>query len=202
MMEVYQWFNTTESTSIATWMSAIFVAMTAGVAYHQLKAMNDQTARTTRPMMGASLVSGRYVYEPMRLAINNFGQSVARNVEFEFDPPLPEKNLAQLNERARKKRSNGTYIDIEYHTCPVSFLKKCLEGQEIGTWPPNYKVEFDYFVPQKNADLSESAEGISEKTKLIIRYQDDVGEKYVESFALNPHLLVGINYYSDGTRTD
>ncbi|WP_018022957.1 hypothetical protein [Corynebacterium doosanense] len=186
-------------------MTLLVAVVAALVAYGQLKAMREQTQSSIRPMMGALLKPGRYINEPIRVSINNFGQSIAYDVSLEFDPPLPEPNITKLNERGRLTRKGtkeGKEVTIHYRESPIALLNKFLLNQTVDTWPPYYEVGFDYWVARKDPDLGESAEGIPANTKLKINYRDRDNKWYSDDFALRPQLLAGINFHTDGTRTD
>lgn len=97
--------------------------------------------------MGASLKPGRYINEPIRVSISNFGNSIAYDVSLEFDPPLPKPDIDKINSFGRLTRKDPETkktITTQYRESPIELLNKFLLNQTVSTWPPNYEVGFDY----------------------------------------------------------
>lgn len=168
-------------------INAILASCTLGtlivavITFRQAKAFEKER---TRPMMQAHLRITEDYASHYELAISNVGQTIAHNVCFRFDPPLPELEVIELNERSERSYFNQNLLSI---------VRERLLCEPIRTWVPGYEITAMFWHPTGNGSAT-SVEGLPEKMTVEISYTDGHKKptKYVEVFELNAAILYGI----------
>lgn len=167
----------------------LFTAIiTAYLALQSMRQARDIEKRSNRPMMIAEIVPPSTEYEEVGLRISNVGRSVARNVQVEFDPPLPEPDLDRLNSESASL----------YNFTNIERLRMIFEDRIFETWTPGMEVTAAYWaVPnglEVNQALEESAEGVPAEQRVVIEFKDEGGENYTDTFTLDVHMILGLRF--------
>lgn len=153
-----------------------------------MRQARDIENRANRPMMVAEIVPPEGTKDEVGLRVTNAGKSVARNVLVEFDPPLPEPDLNRLNQQG----------DATYYATNIEQLNNIFEGRKFLTWTPGMEVTAPYWAPPKtlglDSGLSESAEGVPAVQKVVVKFQDERGIHYQDTFALDVHTVLGLRF--------
>lgn len=140
--------------------------------------------RAYRPMMVAEYVKLDGVPGIMSIVIKNLGNTLAKNVHFEFDPPIPN---VDIEEEIRKKKENKEYLH------PYTFfIHRVLVKNKYETWIPGQKLSC-IFWKAKEGDFEylESVHGIPQKQKVTIKYEDEKGKNYSDDYVLSPIFISG-----------
>lgn len=140
--------------------------------------------RAYRPMMVAEYVKLDGVPGIINIVIKNLGNTVAKNVHFKFDPPIPN---VDIEEEIRKKKENKEYVP------PYTFLiHRVLVKKKYETWIPGQKLSC-IFWKAKEGDFEylESSHGIPQNQKVTIKYEDEKGKNYSDNYVLSPILISG-----------
>lgn len=148
-----------------TWTAfgSIATVAAAVVAIWTLVALKQDSADRTRPVILAELKPA-VLTRNSELLISNVGQSVARNVKIEFDPPLPDPADGDDEERV------GVL---------TPFLQRRY-SRTIPTWAPGMTLDNYYQGAGKNAD-----EPVPDDFAVIARYEDAHGRQYEDRYVMS-----------------
>jgi len=104
------------------------------------------------------------------LVIKNAGQSVARDVEVSFRPPLPDYETT----------------DDGQPGVVAPFLRRRY-GTPIAMIAPGHTLKnvYSYIA----AGIDDNVEPVPDQVTILVRYNDDHGRVYKDSFPLNRKLL-------------
>lgn len=162
--------------------------VTAVLALKSMQQARDIERRANRPMMIAEIIPPDRVDGEVSFRVANMGRSVAKNVTLEFDPPLPEPDLERLNEQ-----SSSTYNFTNIARLNVIFVDRTFL-----TWTPGMEVTAMYWAVPKDFDpmssVGDSAEGVPPEQGVILRFDDEAGESYVDKFTLDVHTVLGVTF--------
>lgn len=188
----WSWW-TAERLSAAAKVGLLTTAVvTAFLALQTIKQTQKIEMRANRPMMTAEIVPPAGTYGDVGLRIVNRGRTVAHNVQVLFEPPLPDPDLARLNENAR----------AHFFRTRVEAVRAIFSDVTYPTWPPGMEVTVRYWVPPKDFDpfnkLGISAEGIPPQQAVRIRYEGEGSRsvRYVEDFVLDIRAVIGAEFRS------
>lgn len=176
---------TAERTGVLISFLALFVgAISSLVALLNFKQIKDSQIESARPIMQATLLPPNTPEDDLSIEITNVGRTEARNIKFEFIPPLPDSvSLDKLNS---KSPSNKYYSMV-----PLMLLKRGLLEKEHKSWVPGFKASFPYWTIAKDAKFEVSGEGVMANTILKIYYEGYKGRKYDGDFVLDPSIYRG-----------
>lgn len=185
------WWTTDRTQVLLNLGLLILASISAFLALRSLRLSRQIEINANRPMMTARVVSPEFHYDVIRFEVANLGKSVAKNVRVKFDPPLPEPNL----ERARK---NCKSIHNP-HVPPLARVHALFRDQVFSTWVPGTIASVAYWLPPKDkltkeGELPRSAEGVPANQDVIITFEDELGNKYSESFELNVRPVIGLDF--------
>lgn len=110
------------------------------------------------------------------LVIENVGPSIARNVEVEFEPPLP---------------THETTPDGQDSLLPFVVNRY---AKTILAWPPGQQMRNTFYIlsdERDDEDRPMNVDNISRDTCVLFKYEDDAGELYSDRFSLDPTLYEG-----------
>lgn len=162
--------------------------ITACLALQSMRQARDIEQRANRPMMVAEVIAPGEELEEVGLRVKNVGKTVARNVQVSFDPPLPEPNLEKLNSRSAS----------EYYATNMEALHAIFDGRTFLTWTPGMEVEAKYWAAPENFNpwlpLPDSAEGVPPEQKVVICFEDEVGNHFQDHYVLDVHTVLGLRF--------
>lgn len=168
---------------------ATVIAASAGVAaavaaIRTLNAAKQDSRNRSRPMVGALLERDPHPSaRTSDLAIRNYGQAVAYNVEVSFDPPL-------VDDETRSKKPSLVVFLLNRYRAPIANLMPGVELRNI--W--YLGVPGDDHVTVTN-DLP-----IPDVVKISIRYSDHPnfwaqdGNRYIDTFVIDTTVLRAETY--------
>lgn len=163
--------------------------LAAKSAEHQaasVELQRESVERTNRPMMTARYLPPQDEVSFLDIEIDNAGRSIAHDVQVKFDPPLPQPNLEKLNKNCK---------DGCYYVPLVELTRRAFEGRVFQTWVPGQKITAPLWIDHKDYTFGDpaglSAEGVPASQLVHISYKDETGEKYQDSFALDPGIWAG-----------
>lgn len=164
--------------------------VSATAAFRSISQAREIERERTRPMMQAHLRIPDRQEKRLEIVISNVGQTIARNVKFEFDPPLPDLTLEEINARFPNNRGPNNRV---FKTNPLKHLKYRFIRDPIEVWVPGFEITGGYWTVSGDNDRSTSAEGIPSKSKITITYTDNSPKekKYKDQFELNAEILFG-----------
>lgn len=171
----------------------ITAIVTAFLALKSLRQSRQIEINANRPMMMAEILPPENHKSDLYFQIANYGKSVAKNVEITFDPPLPTPDVDKLNK--------NTPPSTLYNQSLLERVNNMFKDKIYRTWVPGFKVSVSYwspstdFCPSKN--LCESAEGVPIDQKVIINFDDELGNSYSDEFELNVRLVIGCDFKSN-----
>ncbi|WP_078321960.1 hypothetical protein [Mycobacteroides chelonae] len=159
-----------------TWtaLAALATVAAAVVAIGTLIALRQDSTDRTRPVMVAELKPAALT-QNSELLVRNTGQSVARNVVVEFDPPLPDDGLLTPFLRRRYSKpiptfAPGMVMDNYYQghddsepvpdECTITFRYRDSHGR---TYTDSYPLTMAAVRDQSGAYPSSRYEGAMEK---------------------------------------
>lgn len=104
------------------------------------------------------------------LVVENAGQSVARSVEVSFEPPLPDYETTD-----------------DGQTGVVAPFLRRRYGTPIAMIAPGHRLKnvYSYIT----AGVNDSVEPVPDQVTILVRYSDDHGRSYEDSFPLDRELL-------------
>lgn len=152
-------------------ISALAAIVTAGIAGWSLVGSRKDSRDRTRPLVVASLRKGPTMSHGVSyLVVENAGQSVARNVEVSFDPPLP----------AYETTNDGQPAVV------APFLRKRY-GSPITMIAPGQRLKnvYSYIAMGVNGNV----EPVPDQVTILVRYIDDHRRRYEDSFPLDREVL-------------
>lgn len=163
---------------VTSWTAfgAIATVATAVVAIWTLLALRQDSADRTRPVMVAELRHA-VLTANSELRVSNVGQSVARNVTVEFDPPLPvlpEEEQAGILEPFLQRRYSRV----------------------IPTFPPGFVMDNYY------QDQTEDSEPVPGEFTVRIAYFDVSGRRYIDEYVLSMESVRDQSGAYPGSRGD
>lgn len=174
--------------------------LAATSADHQAKSVElqrESVERTNRPMMTVRYLPPKSPMGGLSLEVSNVGKSVAYQVEAKFDPPLPEPDVEALNKNSDPGQT------FNYST--VEIAKTVFVSRTFQTWVPGQKVTAPFWDFHQDYEVGEreavSAEGIPANQLVHIYYKDEKGERYADTFELDPGIWAGTMFHeTDGQR--
>lgn len=177
-MELIQNINT--AINLVLTIFTLGTLITAICTFRQAKAFEKER---TRPIMQAHLRIAEDFDSYLNLIISNVGQTIAHNVSFEFDPPLPETSLEELN-----KTSNSS----TFYENPLDIVRARFLSDPILTWVPGYETTAMFWTSRGDGS-NISAEGLPDRIKIKVNYTDGQLKPttYSDVFELNAALLFG-----------
>lgn len=152
-----------EPTTTWTALGAIATATAAVVAIWTLIALKQDSADRTRPVIVAELRAA-VLTRNCELIIRNAGQSVARDVSVEFDPPLPVLEGKEAMDKVTP------YLQRRY-------------SRTIPSFAPGQVMDNIY---QEAAD---STEPVPDNFTVTIRYKDMHSRNFTDSYVLSVDTL-------------
>lgn len=155
-----------EPTTTWTAFGSIATVSAAVVAIFTLISLKQDSADRTRPMLIAEL-KHTVLTRDAELLVRNVGQSVARNVKVDFDPPLPDPADGDAEERV------GVL---------TPFLQRRY-SRVIPTFPPGMVMDNFY------QDAEDNDEPVPDDFTVTIAYTDSHGRKYTDSYDLTMGTL-------------
>lgn len=183
-----KWWTTERGLLLVAVISAIIALWT----YRQNSVIERNA---NRPMMCAEYVRPAGPHDHLRIKVSNKGKSVAKNVSFTFDPPLPTPKPEDV------RKNMGRHAT----TLPIDLVKAVFCRRSFETWVPGYEAEALLWIQNERIDLLaddlESAEGVPAQQGLVISFEDDRGRRYTERFVLDVKTVLGFTFResSDGT---
>ncbi|QRY48137.1 hypothetical protein JVX93_15925 [Mycolicibacterium boenickei] len=156
------------ATPATTWTAfgSIATVSAAVVAILTLLSLKQDSADRTRPMIVAELKHA-VLTRNSELLVRNVGQSVARNVKVDFDPPLPCP-------------ADGDGEDQVGLLTP--FLQRRY-SRVIPTFPPGMVMD-NYYQDSAGED-----EPVPDDFTVTISYSDTHGRKYTDSYELTTSTI-------------
>lgn len=151
-----------DPTTTWTALASIATVTAAVVAIWTLIALKQDSADRTRPVIVAELKAA-VLTKNAELHISNMGQSVARSVRVEFDPPLPTpqgENPGVLTPFLQRRYS-----------------------RVIPTFAPGMLMDNYY------QDAEDKEEPVPDDFTVTIRYSDTRGREYIDSYDLTMNTL-------------
>lgn len=151
-----------DPTTTWTALASIATVAAAVVAIWTLIALKQDSADRTRPVIVAELKAAVLTTDA-ELHISNMGQSVARNVRVEFDPPLPtpaDENAGVLTPFLQRRYS-----------------------RTIPTFAPGMVMDNYY------QDAEENKEPVPDDFTVTVGYSDTHGREYFDSYDLTINTL-------------
>ncbi|WP_166905936.1 hypothetical protein [Mycobacterium sp. DL440] len=163
-----------------TWTAfgSIATVSAAVVAIFTLVSLKQDSADRTRPVLIAELKHA-VLTQNSELLIRNVGQSVARNVKVDFDPPLPDPADGGGEERVGVLTP---YLQRRY-------------SRVIPTFPPG--MAMDNYYQGANDD-----EPVPDDFTVTISYVDAHGRKYTDAYELTMGTLRDQSGSYPGNRDD
>jgi hypothetical protein len=152
-------------------ISALAAIATAGIAGWSLTGSRKDSRDRTRPLVVASLRNGPTMSVGVSyLVVENAGQSVARNVEVSFDPPLPDYETTDDGQPGVV----APFLRRRYGT-PIALIAP---GQRL-------KNIYSYTAFGVNGNV----EPVPDQVTILVKDVDDRGQGYKDSFPLDLELL-------------
>lgn len=173
----------------------------------------------SRPRMNAYLEAPSHPAGYLRLIVENVGMSPACDVQVSFDPELPEPDLDRLNANTSEIITfQKSTVEMIHQKYAGKTFKTWSPNQSTGVifWATKFKKyplrEIGESKMFKNEDgspaqalivrngtdgpmiLDESAEGIRADTEVVISYSDGKGNKWRDTFSLNPEIWVSTTF--------
>lgn len=163
--------NAQEWAAIFAGLSTLAAIITAIIAAWSLAGSRRDSEDRTRPLVIATLKPGPTMSHGVNyLTIENAGQSVARGVAVAFDPPLPDYEFTEDGQKAVVapflRRRYGSKIEM---LAPGQSLRNVYSYHSVGT-DGNVEPVPDEFI-------------------VTVRYTDDHGKPFEDSFLLDVGLL-------------
>lgn len=152
-----------EPTTTWTALGSIATATAAVVAIWTLIALKQDSADRTRPVIVAELKPA-VLTRNAELIIRNAGQSVARDVNVAFDPPLP------VLEGAEAEGTTTPFLQRRY-------------SRTIPTLAPGMVLDNFY------QDATDATEPVPDDFSVTIRYTDMHGRQYADTYELSLDAL-------------
>ena len=148
-------------------VTAFATIAAALVAIFTLRALRSDSSDRTRPLMTAELRPVPLLRGRSELVISNGGASVAKNVQVDFDPPLPDLN----GPGAAGKMT--------------PFLRRRY-SKPITTWTPGMRFSNVYFagVPGDNGTFMNN-EPLPDEFTVTIQYEDAHRRHYSDRYDLS-----------------
>ena len=210
--------------AVATVSAVIFAAWQVKLASYSHKHNQRAQKESLRPYMVAQILPPRHAGDFGRIEVTNYGKTAARNVTVTFDPELPRLPLHEINKNSQHSHLSQPTTDLidRVFSKPFSTLAP---GQEVESPYWISRKKYNGYVAAKRVDLPPgeeaankqreakereefekknaglSADGFSEDTKAVIRYQDDEGNQYEDQFGLNPAILQGYTFIKPNNTT-
>ena len=155
------------SNAATTWTAfgSIATVAAAVVAIWTLIALKQDSADRTRPVMVAKLRAAVLTHDA-EFVVTNVGQSVARNVKVDFDPPIP------VLEGAAAVGLGTPYLQRRY-------------SRVIPTFPPGLVLYNSY------QDAKDNDEPTPDDFTVTINYSDTQGRTYTDGYDLTIDVLKG-----------
>jgi hypothetical protein len=140
--------------AIGTWFTAFIYIALFVYAIRQVSEASRLRRAQTRPFMVVAIEPGWMIF----LSVENIGSTVARQVTFEFEPPL----VSTLDE-------------------PWPFKESILLNEGIESVPPRrrHRIIFDSAISRMNS------ESLPKRHLAVVRYSDDEGHEYVDRYTLD-----------------
>lgn len=152
-------------------ISTLAAIATAGIAGWSLVGSRKDSRDRTRPLIVASLRKGPTMSQGVSyLVVENAGQSVARNIEVRFDPALPDYTTTDDGQPGIV----APFLRRRYQT-PIAMIAP---GQRL-------KNVYAYVAAGANGNV----EPVPDQVTVSVRYFDDRGRIYEDSFPLDSELL-------------
>lgn len=158
--------NTADPSTTWTALGSIATVAAAVVAIWTLIALKQDSADRTRPMIVAELKHA-VLTQDAELLVRNVGQSVARNVKVDFDPPLPDP-------------ADG---DAEARVGVLTPFLQRRYSRVIPTFPPGMVMDNYY------QDAQDNDEPTPDDFIVTITYFDSHGRRYTDSYDLTISTL-------------
>lgn len=159
------------ATAASLGVIAAGVAATSGV--RTLRQNRLASKATSRPMVAAELRRVEHAKAYQALVVQNFGPSIARNVQVSFDPEIPDP--------ADAAQSIIPYLKRQY-------------ASPIAVMTPGTQLENLYYTGRNGTFVD--AEPTPEKVTVSVSYENDAGDTYGDRFPLDVQLL--LNHTSVG----
>jgi hypothetical protein len=168
--------NTVAVISMAAAVVAAIAAIgTGAIAARTLQQQRNDSIERSRPMVAAEL---RAAPEPSRiqmLVIKNYGQTIARDVEVDFNPPIPDDPRARVLSFMKQR-----YVD------PIPVLTP---GMELdGVW---------YMLTSGAGNQLVSAEPTPNPCTVTVAYKSSDGTQYSDAFPLDITILAKRTWASE-----
>lgn len=178
------WWTAERTGVLISFLALIVGAVSSLVALLNFKQIKDSQIESARPIMQATLLPPNAPEDDLSIEITNVGRTEARNIKFEFIPPLPDSiSLDKLNSKSPSSK--------HYSMVPLRLLKRGLLEKEHKSWVPGFKASFPYWTIAKDTKFEVSGEGVLANTVLKIYYEGYKKRKYDDDFVLDPSIYRG-----------
>ncbi len=161
------WWNAERANAALNGVLVLTAIVTAFIALRQLRQQAGDSQARSRPVVAADLVPTPYT-KSIALVIKNFGPSLARDVNVEFDPALP----------VAETTSDG-------QTAIVPFLLRRY-AQPIPVLPPGRELSNVYYY---SSLAKKNVEEVPEQLTVTVSYADDQGRRYHDSYPLDVTVI-------------
>lgn len=184
LISFFHWWTTSRTEALISFVALIVATISVVVALLNFRQIRDSQIESVRPIMQATLLPPTKPEDDLSIEITNVGRTEARNIKFEFIPPLPDNVcLDKLNSKSPSNK--------HYSMVPIRLLKLGLLEMEHKSWAPGFKASFPYWTIAKDAKFEVSGEGVLANTVLKIYYEDYKKRKYDGDFVLDPSMYRG-----------
>lgn len=165
-------------------ISALAAIITATIAAWSLAGARRDSRDRSRPLIVASLRAGPTMSRGVTyLVVENAGQSVARNIEVAFAPPLPDYETT----------------DDGQPGVVAPFLRRRY-ADAIAMLAPGHGMKNVYSYIRAGVDGN--VEPVPDKFSVSVQYTDDHDRSYADSFALDREHLGLETKTSPGEQND
>lgn len=163
----------------STFAQAAVVIVAAVLAYVSVRQAAETREATERPFVVVDFESSVAAKSFINVVVGNYGQSIARDVTFEFDPPLVSSAATE----------------------PDAFA---IFDRTIPTMVPGKRITLFYDGMIQRSDAAERGEPVPDTFRVTIRYRGDLrgGRAYEDVVVLDLSHLNGTQYITERTVHD
>lgn len=186
------WFNPAtwphEAISSVVGVGTLATAVVASwVGVRTLRETAKGVRNSYRPLMVAELMPPDGPKLPAVLRVANDGNTVARDVEVTFSPPLPEPNL--------KGYKNRVIDGVQVTKTLMETVHDMFDGRVFSSWTPGREIAVDFWaLPRDFTSDSNSAEGVPPRQGLTVKYKDSGGYAYTDEYVLDVAQVMGASW--------
>ncbi|MDK7111134.1 MULTISPECIES: hypothetical protein [Corynebacterium] len=184
LISFFHWWTTSRTEALISFVALIVATISVVIALLNFRQIRDSQIESARPIMQATLLPPTKPEDDLSIEVTNVGRTEAKNIKFEFIPPLPDNvSLDKLNSESLRNK--------HYSMVPLTLLRQGLLEKEHKSWAPGFKASFPYWVIAKDAKFEVSGEGVMANTILKIYYEGYNERKYDGDFVLDPSIYRG-----------